>query len=152
MSWDEVLLGVLALVVGLFLARRARPLVAAVLFVSAIVVAALLFLPGSQLAFLIGNDGNRVLNRLAATTPWSVAEWMHVLIFAWLGLLLWLGRPDLRGWKAWLVVVILAVASELAQGLTPGREPKVEDVLLNLAGGIAGVLLAIAARQLGRRL
>lgn len=152
MSWGDVLLGVMALVVGLFLARRARPVVAVILFASAIAVAAMLFLPGSQLTSIIGGDGVRLLNRLSAATPWSVAEWMHVLIFAWLGLLLWLGRRDLRGWKAWFLVVILAIASELAQGLTPGREPKLEDVLLNLAGGMAGILLGIALRKLIRRL
>ena len=152
MRWDDILLAVLVLGVGLFLARRARPLVAAILFVSAITVSAMLFLPGSQLTAILGSDGVRLLNRFAAATPWSVAEWMHVFIFLWLGLLLWLGRADLRGWKAWILVVVLAVASELAQGLTLGREPRLEDVLLNLAGGMAGIVLAIGLRKLIKRL
>lgn len=147
-----MLLAVLVLAVGVFLARRSRPFVAAVLFVSAITVSAMLFLPGSQLTAILGNDGVRLLNRFAAATPWSVSEWMHVFIFLWLGLLLWLGRADLRGWKAWSLVVALAVASELAQGLTPGREPKMDDVFLNLAGGMAGILLAIVTRRLLKRL
>lgn len=152
MSWGDALLAVLVMGVGFFLARRSRPLVAVVLFVSAITVSAMLFLPGSQLTSILGNDGVRLLNRFAAATPWSVSEWMHVFIFMWLGLLLWLGRADLRGWKAWALIVVLAAASELAQGLTPGREPKLDDVLLNLAGGMAGIVLAITLRKMLKRL
>ena len=55
--------------------------------------------------------------------------------------LVWLCRADLRGWKAWGLVVVLAVAAELAQDLAPGRSPRVDDVLLNLAGGMVGLLL-----------
>lgn len=152
MSWGDFVLAVLVLGVGLFLARQSRPLVAIVLFVSAITISAMLFLPGSQLTAVLGSDGVRMLNRFASATPWSVADWMHVFIFMWLGLLLWLGRADFRGWKAWALIFALAVASEMAQALTPGREPKLEDVLLNLAGGIAGILLAMGIRKLLRRL
>ena len=52
----------------------------------------------------------------------------------------------------WGLVAVLAVAAELAQGLAPGRAPRVDDVFLNLAGGMAGILLAIVTRRLLKRL
>lgn len=148
----DVLLGVLALAVGLFLARRGSPLTRVLVFGSALVVSALLFLPGGQITGFIGRDGIGLMGRLAAHTPWAPAEWVHVLIFLWLGLLLWLGRADLRNWKGWALVAVLAVAAEVAQVLTPEREPRVGDVLLNLAGGMAGIVLAILLRRVARRL
>ena len=63
-----------------------------------------------------------------------------------------LGRADLRNWKGWALVVVLAVAAELAQDLAPGRSPRLDDVLLNLAGGMAGIVLAIMLRWIARRL
>lgn len=148
----DVLLGVLALAVGLFLARRGSPLTRVLVFGSALVVSALLFLPGGQITGFVGRDGIGLMRRLAAHTPWAPAEWVHVLIFLWLGLLLWLGRADLRNWKGWALVAVLAVAAEVAQVLTPEREPRVGDVLLNLAGGMAGIVLAILLRRVARRL
>ena len=151
-SVSDLLLGVLVLAVGWFLARRCRPLVRALVFASALVVSALLFLPGSQILAFVGADGIGLMRRLAAPTPWDVAEWVHFLIFLWLGLLLWLGRADLRNWKGWALVIALAAGAELAQGLAPNREPRLGDVFLNVAGGMAGILLAIALRKLARRL
>lgn len=149
---SDLLLGVLVLAVGFFLARRGRPLVRVLVFASALVVSALLFLPGAQITGFVGSDGIGHMRRLAAHTSWNVSEWVHFLIFLWLGLLLWLGRPDLRNWKGWALVVVLAVAAELAQDLAPGRAPRLDDVLLNLAGGMAGIVLAILLRRLWKRL
>ena len=56
-SVSDLLLGVLVLAVGWFLARRGRPLVRALVFASALVVSALLFLPGSQILAFVGADG-----------------------------------------------------------------------------------------------
>lgn len=146
MTASDVLLAVLALGVGLALAWRSGRVARIVLFASAIFVSGLLFLPGSQLTAIIGKDAVRGLTRLAAATPWSVSDWMHFVIFAWLGLLLWVGRVDLRGWRAWILVVVLAVAAELAQGLAPDRESRLDDVLLNLAGGMVGLLTGMVVR------
>ncbi|MGY0561667.1 VanZ family protein [Luteimonas sp. A277] len=148
----DVLLGVLVLAVGFFLIRRGSLLTRVLVFGSALVVSALLFLPGEQITGFVGRDGIGLMRRLAAHTPWAPAEWVHVLIFLWLGLLLWLGRADLRNWKGWALVAVLAVAAEVAQVLTPEREPRVGDVLLNLAGGMAGIVLAILLRRVSRRL
>ena len=149
---SDLLLGVMVLAVGWFLARRGRPLTRVLVFVSALVVSALLFLPGGSIHRAVGRKVITAMGDLAAHTPWAVAEWVHFLIFLWLGLLLWLGRADLRNWKGWGLVAVLAVAAELAQGLAPGRAPRVDDVFLNLAGGMAGILLAIVTRRLLRRL
>ncbi|MGY0652477.1 VanZ family protein [Luteimonas sp. A537] len=143
MGASDLLLGAMALAVGLLLAWRSGPASRWVLFGSAMAVSALLFLPGEQITGLIGKEGVGALRRVAAGTPWDVSDWTHFVIFVWLGLLVWLCRPDLRGWRAWGLIVFLAVAAELAQGLAPGREPRVDDVLLNLAGGMAGLLVGV---------
>ncbi|MGY0633804.1 VanZ family protein [Luteimonas sp. A478] len=147
---SDLLLGLLVLAAGFFLARRGSPLTRVFIFGSALAVSALLFLPGEQVTGFVGRDGIGQMRRFAAHTPWAVAEWVHLLIFLWLGLLLWLGRPDLRNWRGWALVAALAVAAELAQGLTPGREPRLDDVLLNLVGGMAGIVMAILLRRLSR--
>lgn len=144
---SDAVLAVLALMVGIALAWRAGPRLRLVVFGSAIVVSGLLFMPGEQIAGVVGPKGLRALKTLAARTHWDVSEWTHFLIFAWLGLLLWLARADFRGWKGWALVAGLAVAAEVAQGLAPAREPRLDDVLLNLAGGMVGVVLGIAVRS-----
>lgn len=144
MSGADALLAMLVLAVGVALAWRSAPLARGLLFGSAMVVSGLLFLPGEQITGLVGPAGITALRQLAASTPWDVAEWTHFAIFAWLGLLLWLARPDLRGWKAWALVAALSVAAEIAQELAPGREPRVDDVMVNLAGGVIGVLAGMA--------
>ena len=150
MDTSELILAALALLVGVALAWRSGPLERVMLFLSALLISAMLFLPGSQLVGLLGKDSVRALERLVSVTPWSLSDWLHFVIFGWLGLALWLGRADLRGWEAWLLVVVLAVAAEVAQGLAPDRAPRLDDVLLNLAGGMAGLLFGIGAVALTR--
>lgn len=147
MNAADVLLAVLVLAVGAALAWRSRPVARVMLFGSTLLVSGLLFLPGDQITGLVGDDAVQTLRRWARATPWSVSDWTHFVIFVWLGLLLWFGRSDLRGWKAWGLVAVLAVAAELAQGLAPGRDPQLEDVLLNLVGGVAGLLLGMGLRR-----
>ena len=150
MVLTDALLAVLALVVGLALAWGAKGPVRALVFGTALLVSGLLFMPGEQITGLVGKDGIGAMREVAGRTPWDVSDWTHFLIFVWLGLLLWLARADLRGWKAWALVVVLAVAAELAQGLAPARAPRVDDVLLNLAGGMAGLVAAIAGLGLSQ--
>lgn len=150
MSVSDLLLVSMVLVVGVYLAWRSGPLGFGILFVSAGIISAMLFLSGPQLTAVVGQSTVKSLERVAASTPWSLSDWLHFVIFIWLGALLWLGRPDLRGWKAWGLLVVLAFAAEAAQGLAPGREPRLDDVLLNLAGGMAGLMLAIGCVALTR--
>ncbi|WP_160319417.1 VanZ family protein [Stenotrophomonas koreensis] len=141
---SDILLALLVLGAGAFFAYRASPVAQAVLFGSAMLASGLLFLPGEQITGLVGAEGIGWLRRWAAHTPFDISQWTHFLIFAWLGLLLWLGRVDLRGWKAWAMVAVLAIAAELAQGLAPGRAPRLDDVVTNLVGGVTGLLLGSA--------
>ena len=61
-------------------------------------------------------------------------------------------RGVVAGWRIWLdwsrrvvlplaIVVLVAIADELWQGRSPGRETKVSDVLTDLTGGVAMLLL-----------
>lgn len=150
MQLTDALLAVLALAVGLALAWRASGPGKLLVFGSAVLVSGLLFMPGEQIAGVVGRDGIRSLRELAGLTPWDISELTHFLIFVWLGLLLWMARADLRGWKAWGLVMALAIAAEVAQGLAPGREPRLDDMLLNLAGGMAGLVLAVCGVALTR--
>ena len=143
MGASEALLGVIALAIGLLLAWRSGPVARWVLFGSAMLVSGLLFLPGEQITGLAGKEAVSGLRNLADATPWDISDWTHFVLFVWLGLMVWIARPDLRGWKIWMLVGFLAIAAELGQGLAPGRAPRVDDVALNVAGGTAGVLLGI---------
>src|SRR5690554_3261775 len=109
MDTPDLLLALMALVVGVYLAWRSGPVGFVILFVSALIISAMLFVPGSQLTALVGKSTVKAMERAVASTPWSLSDWLHFTIFIWLGVLLWLGRPDLRGWKSWGLVVVLAV-------------------------------------------
>lgn len=151
MNATDVLLGAMAVIVALLLAWGSTPVGRWVLFGSGLLVAVLLFLPGGQITGLIGNDAVAALRRAAARTPWDVSDWTHFVIFVWLGLVVWLGRADLRGMKACGLVLGLAAAAELAQGWAPGREPRADDLVLNLAGGAVGLALGVLACWLSRK-
>ncbi len=142
MTGADALLALLALGVAVLLARGSHPLVAVLLVVSALAVSAMLFLPTAMLGEWFGMHRVHRLYGLTRATPLDPPEWIHLIAFAWLGLLIWLARKDLRnGWGV-LLVAIFGVAAELSQWLTDGRQPKLEDAALNVAGGLTGVLLA----------
>lgn len=151
MSLSDLILAALALAAGLLMAWRSTPCTRPLVFGSALLISALLFMPGAQITGAIGKDAVTMLRRLASRTPWDVSDWTHFIVFAWMGLLLWLARPDLRGWKAWGLVLGLAVAAELAQGLAPARSPRVDDALLNVTGGMLGILLAVVCVHFCRK-
>lgn len=151
MTPSDILLIILALAVSTGLAWRAGRTWRVLLFASALAVSALLFFPGARLAAFIGPDLLAFLEGMAARTPWKLPDWIHFVIFVWLGLLLWLARPDLRGSKGIALLVVLAVAAELSQGLTATREVRVGDALLNLMGCAVGVGGAMVVRSRCRR-
>ena len=72
-------------------------------------------------------------------------------MFAWLGLLVWLARAELRSWLGLGLVACLGAAAELAQWLADGREPGLGDACLNVVGGMCGVVLGAAVRGLLRK-
>jgi VanZ family protein len=63
------------------------------------------------------------------------------IAFFGLGLLLALAYPKRRLWVA-AAVVLAAVLLEFGQLLAPGRDARVIDALVKMAGGITGVLIA----------
>lgn len=141
MELPQATLVLLTLVGGVALSWRGSRWTRIGLFGSAVLVTAMLFLPGPQLASIVGKDAVMALKLAAAATPWQMSDWLHFAIFAWLGCVLWVGRPDLRGWRAGAVVAVLAVVAEVAQSMAPGRGPGIADALLNLGGGLAGLLV-----------
>lgn len=142
MTGADVLLAVLALGVAVLLARGSHPVVGGLLVASALAVSAILFLPTHMLGAWFGMDRVHRLYGLARATPLDPPEWIHLLAFAWLGLLIWLARKDVRNWRGMVLVTVFGVAAELSQWLTDGRQPKLEDAALNVAGGLAGIFLA----------
>jgi hypothetical protein len=146
MSAAELLLTVLALAVALFLARGNHPVVAALLVVSVLGVSAILFQPTPILADWFGMARVHRLYGLTRSTPLDPPEWIHLFAFAWLGLLVWLARKDVRSWRGIALIAGLGIAAELSQWLTGGRMPKLEDAALNVFGGLSGVLVARAVR------
>lgn len=147
MTGPDVLLAVLAIGVATLLARGSHPLVAVLLVASAFAVSALLFLPTGMLGNLVGMDRVHRFYSLTRATPFNPPEWIHIIVFAWLGLLVWLGQRKMRSWIGLMLIAFLGVAAELAQWLADGREPSFGDAALNVAGGLLGVLLAIALRR-----
>lgn len=151
MTGADVLLAMLALGVAILLGRGSHPLVAALLVASALAVSAVLFLPTAMLAGMVGMERVHGLYDLTRATPLDPPEWVHLIVFAWLGFLLWLARRDIRNWRGVALVAALGVAAELSQWLTDGRQPKVEDAGLNVLGGLAGVLAAFVCCMVAAR-
>lgn len=151
MTGSDVLLAALAIGVAAMLARGSHPVIAVLLVASALAVSALLFLPTELLRNLAGMEYVDHFDHLARSTPLDLAEWVHIIVFAWLGLLIWLGRATMRSWVGLALIAALGVAAELAQWLADGREPGLEDAALNVAGGLLGVLFGIWLRRLFKR-
>lgn len=141
---------VMVLGVTVWLAWGRRPLAAVVLVLTSLVFSAALFLPGGQVRSLFGATLVGWIYVFASHTPWSAGQWAHFLGFAWMGLLLWLLRPDLRVLRVIGVLVLLAVFSELVQGVLDWREAHLADVQVNLIGAAAGVLLGGLATLVAR--
>ena len=71
----------------------------------------------------------------------------HILVFAWIALLLRLGWPTSQwGWP-WLLILGLGIFIELAQFLSPGRTPRLTDIRDDLLG--AGIGWCVGGLVLG---
>jgi VanZ family protein len=46
------------------------------------------------------------------------------------------------------LIVIYAVSDEFHQSFTPGREPKLRDVLIDTAGSFLGMYLTLKTKQI----
>ncbi|MGY1425102.1 VanZ family protein [Lysobacter sp. A289] len=147
---DAVLLA-LALGVSLWLGRGSGRSGQVLLVLSALAISALLFLPTAWLQTAAGPSLMSSLEVVAARLSWELSDAVHFLIFVWLALLLRVLRRDLRGWRGIAVLLVLAVAAELTQGLTSGREVRLDDVAINLLGAGTGLLLAAGVLARRRR-
>ena len=136
--------------VTVWLAWGRWPLAAAARVLTSLLVSAALFLPGAQVRGLVGSTVVGWAYQFARETPWSVGQMAHFLGFAWMALLLWLLRPDLRVLRAVGVLVLLAVFSELVQGALDWREAHLADVQVNLMGAVLGLALGVLVTLLAR--
>ena len=84
-----------------------------------------------------------------ASTP--QLDLTHVAMFSGVSLLVACLWPRVQVWRIALCLMLLAVATELAQFWVPGRTPKLTDVYDNLLGIALGVAVATPVRWLRRR-
>ena len=150
MHFVDVLLLLLVLAVSTWIARSSSHAARVVLFGSAVVVSAALFLPSSMLRATIGPEALASIEVAFDSISWTLANVAHFTAFLWLALVVWTLRPDLRGWRSVAALGILAVASELAQRLTSERSPHLNDAGVNLMGAGMGLLLAAIGSAFGR--
>ena len=94
--------------------------------------------------------------------PMQRVEWLelrtglnvqHIVVFAWIAMLLRLAWPTPRWRWPWRLILALAIFIELAQFLSPGRTPRLTDIRDDLLGAgigwcVGGLMLSIA-RGLG---
>jgi len=78
---------------------------------------------------------------------------LHLGLFLVLAILLWKTVPDVR----WKIVVILLLGllvgscSEFLQSFFPDRDPAFRDVLINVGGTLAGVVVCLAGAKWSRK-
>ena len=150
MSVLHLSLAAAVLLVTAWLGRGAAPRARLALWLSALLVSAGMFLPMDGLRALVPPAVLLSMESAAGAVSWTLPDVAHLIAFAWLAMALWTLRPDLRGWRVVAALVVLAVASELVQGLTVDRQMRIGDVAINLLGAGAGLLAAIAASALWR--
>jgi len=85
----------------------------------------------------------------------------HFLEYAFLGILAWLAlrslQPQPRPWnrsdavKALIIVCVYAISDEIHQAYVPSRQGAAVDVLIDTAGGAAGLFLVSAVRRFSKR-
>ena len=114
--------------------------------VAAVIVAVLL--PSDVLAWLrsdyymwIGRPLNWLDN--ASTEHLDLT---HVALFSGISFLVACLWPRAQVWRIALSLLLLAVATELAQFWVPGREPRLSDVYDNLLGIALGLAIAMPLR------
>ena len=145
-----VLLAAAVLLVTVWVGRGATPPAQLALWLSALLVSAGMFLPMDGLRAVVPPALLLAMESAAGAVSWTLPDVAHLIAFSWLAMALWTLRPDLRGWRAVTALVVLAVASELVQGLTVDRQMRIGDVATNLLGAVAGLLAAVAASALLR--
>lgn len=92
---------------------------------------------------------DNAFNWLVVTTPVPVQKLMHFVVYAglaaiWAWTLEGVGSRWMRVGIAFALSVALGIALEWYQTRVPGRFGALTDVLLNTAGALAGLLLAMS--------
>lgn len=145
---DAVIVAVTA-VVSLWLGRRATVLARFVLWASVLLVSAAMFMPSTRLREWAGPGLMDAAT--AALRPWVIGDVSHFIAFAWLGMVLWSFRPDLRGWRLLAILAALAVLGEVVQGaLTIERSAHIGDVAINMSGAALGLVIAIGISRFAK--
>ena len=119
--------------------------------VAALIVAVLL--PSDVLAWLRSDYYawiGRPLNWLDDASTENL-DLTHVAMFSGISLLVACLWPRAQLWRIALCLMLLAVATEVAQFWVPGRTPKLTDVYDNLLGIALGLAVSIPIRWLRRR-
>lgn len=145
MSLADLPIVVAVLLVTAWLGHRTARWAQVVLWLSALAVSAAMFLPMTELRALPPPDVLRWLESTVSAVSWTLPDVAHFIAFGWLAMVLWMLRPDLRGWRTVAILLALAVASELMQGLTIERQMRIGDVGFNLLGAGVGLVLAAVA-------
>lgn len=68
----------------------------------------------------------------------SAVNLVHAILFLLLGIARRLALPSWRVGRMALALVLLGVATELAQILVPGRHSRVSDVVVDVVAGVLG--------------
>jgi VanZ family protein len=76
--------------------------------------------------------------------PEYLGKVAHVIEYAILGWLIQRARGDKRvWWQSWLIAILYAATDEFHQSFTPGRHPRVTDVMIDAIGAAVGMVVAI---------
>jgi len=79
--------------------------------------------------------------------PEFLSKAAHVAEYAILGWLVQRARGDKRAWwQSWLIAILYAATDEFHQSFSPGRTPRVTDVMIDAVG--AGIGLVVAIRRI----
>jgi len=76
--------------------------------------------------------------------PEFLSKAAHVAEYAILGWLVQRARGDRRAWwQSWLMAILYAATDEFHQSFSPGRTPRVTDVMIDAVGAGIGMVVAI---------
>ena len=76
--------------------------------------------------------------------PEFLGKAAHVAEYAILGWLIQRARGDKRAWwQSWLMAILYAATDEFHQSFSPGRTPRVTDVMIDAVGAGIGMVVAI---------
>jgi VanZ family protein len=123
--------------------RRARIAFAAVL----VLVLVSVLLPNTDLAWMRRHWPwfNRPMSWIEHAHV--AVNLVHLLLFVALGAATRVALPGWRAWRMGWALLLLGVATELAQIFVPGRHPRLADVAVDVVAGMLGWAIAGATTR-----